>query len=93
MGFNSFISYRIHFVIYVTSYDLTGSAQNASSTQVNVSARLRMNSFCECVLHATTCRNTAAKLKVNSAFYNSVIIIMLCICVTVHGDPGTRRRG
>ncbi len=36
------------------------SAQNASSAQVNVSARLWMNSFCGCDLHAITCRNTAA---------------------------------
>ncbi len=51
------------------------SAQNAPSAQVNVSARL----FCGCVLQATTCRNTAAKLKMNSVYYNSVLIIMLCI--------------
>ncbi len=51
------------------------STQNAPSIQVNVSARLWMNSFCGCVLHAATCRNMAAKFKWTAFYYNSILII------------------
>ncbi len=53
------------------------SAQNAPSAQVNVSPQLWMNSFCGWVLHATTCRNTAA------FYYNSVLIIYNVMYMTV----------
>ncbi len=36
-----------------------------------------LNSFCGCVLHATTCRQLNSKLT--AFYYNSVLIILLCI--------------
>ncbi len=77
MGLNSFLSNRIRFVLYVIT--LQAICTKCPECTSEVSARLWRNSFCGCVLHATTCRNTAAKLKINSIYYISVLIIMLCL--------------
>ncbi len=48
------------------------SAQNAPSAQVNVSLNEPLLWMC------SSCNNVQ-KLKINSIYYNSVLIVMLCI--------------
>ncbi len=58
------LSYRIRFVIYVTTlHAICTKCPECTSERVCTALN---ESFCRCVLHATMCRNTAAKLKMNS---------------------------
>ncbi len=78
---NSFLSYRTRFTIYFTTSQAicTPSARVCACLNTVFPARLWMNSFCGSVLHATRAETRQLNSKWSAFYYNSVLIIMLCV--------------
>ncbi len=75
-GVVEYASLFIQHNVNITTYRL--SAQNAPNAEVNVSARLWMNSCCGRVLHATTCRNRQLNSKNSQRFIIIVYFHSAC---------------
>ncbi len=73
MGFNKFLSCRIRFVIYVTTLQAI-CTKCPECTSERVCTALN-----ELLLWMCSSCNNMQKLKINSIYYNSVLIVMLCI--------------